>query len=348
VEQIGQKVGSVEDKRLAQPVDQWYTFAIREISMSTLLNSDAHGVYVIAATPFSEDGAVDLGSIDRMIDFYLSCGVQGMTILGMMGEATKLSEEESQSVTRRILKRIGGRIPVVVGVSNPGIKPMVDFTNFVMAEGAAGVMVAPIPTLRTDEQIVNYFKLVCGSLGSEIPVVLQDYPLTTTVNFSVPAIERIIAECPQIVVLKHEDCPGLPKLTRIRQGFEKASQRRVSILVGNGGLYLPQELARGADGAMTGFAYPEMLVEVCDLFRKKNATAGEDLFDIYLPLLRHEAQPGMGLALRKEILRRRGAIQSSFVRAPGPKLTVDDHAELDRLISRLERKLSDQGRAKVA
>ena len=113
---------------------------------------------------------------------------------------------------------------------------------------------------------------------------------------------------------------------------------------------MPQELARGADGAMTGFAYPEMLVEVCDLFRKKNATAGEDLFDIYLPLLRHEAQPGMGLALRKEILRRRGAIQSSFVRAPGPKLTMDDHAETmsDRLISRLERKLSDQGRAKVA
>ncbi len=180
--------------------------------------------------------------------------------------------------------------------------------------------------------------------------MLQDFPLATTVHFSVPAIEKIIAECPQVVVVKHEDCPGLPKLTRIRQGFEKASQRRVSILVGNGGLYLPQELARGADGAMTGFAYPEMLVEVCDLFKKKDATGGEDLFDVYLPLLRHEAQPGIGLALRKEILRRRGAIQSSFVRAPGPKLTKDDHVELDWLIARLERKLMDKGRvpAKVA
>ena len=317
--------------------------------MTAKLNKSAKGLYVIAATPFAENGALDLASTDRMVDFYLSCGVEGMTILGMMGEATKLSEEESQTVTRRILGRVAGRIPVVVGVSNPGFRPLEQFTKFSMGEGAAGVMIAPIPTLRTDEQITGYFKNVCDVLG-DVPVVLQDYPLATNVHFSVPAIEKIIDDCPQVVVIKHEDCPGLNKLTRLKQGFAKGDHRRASILIGNGGLYLPQELARGADGAMTGFAYPEMLVEVCKLFARNEAAAGEDLFDVYLPLVRHEAQPGFGMAVRKDILRRRGVIASSFVRAPGPRLTREDHNELDWLIGRLEQKLNDRGAmpAKVA
>jgi 4-hydroxy-tetrahydrodipicolinate synthase len=123
----------------------------------------------------------------------------------------------------------------------------------------------------------------------------------------------------------------------------------VSILVGNGGLYLPQELRRGADGAMTGFAWPEMLVRVCDLAAGGKMEEAEDLFDIYLPLVRHEQQLGIGLALRKEVLFRRGAIKSPRQRAPGSSLTATDRAELDSLIARLERRLATAGRgAKVA
>jgi len=109
-----------------------------------------------------------------------------------------------------------------------------------------------------------------------------------------------------------------------------------SILVGNGGSHLPQELRRGADGAMTGFAYPEMLVEVCRRFFDGDTEGAEDLFDIYLPVVRHEQQAGIGLAIRKEILRRRGVIASATVRAPGPKLNRDDHVELDSLMAQLD------------
>jgi 4-hydroxy-tetrahydrodipicolinate synthase len=271
-----------------------------------------------------------------------------MTILGMMGEATKLSEEESRLVVKRMLAR-AGKLPVVVGVSNSGIDPLAQFSRFAMDQGAAGVMIAPMSGLRTDEQIVNYFGKVFETMGSDVPVVLQDYPQSTNVYFSVPTVERIIDLHPQVVMFKHEDCPGLQKLTRLREGGDNGSHRRVSILVGNGGLYYPQELARGADGAMTGFAYPDMLVEVWKLFSAGNAAAGEDLFDLYLPLLRHEQQPGFGLALRKEILRRRGFIASSHVRAPGPKLTPADLKELDWLTARLTEKLKGRGLAtKVA
>lgn len=303
-----------------------------------LLTESVKGVYVIAATPFTDDGAIDAASIDRAIDSYIACRVQGITILGMMGEASKLSEEESKFVAKRMIARAGST-PVVVGVSNAGVDPLVQFSRYAMEQGAAGVMVAPVGTLRTDEQIVNYFSVVCDRLGPDVPVVLQDYPQSTNVFFSAATVERIIDICPQVVVFKHEDCPGLQKLTKIRDGSDNGSHRRVSILVGNGGLYFPQELARGADGAMTGFAYPDMLVEVWRLFCAGNAGAGEDLFDLYLPLLRYEQQPGFGLAVRKEILRRRGFIASSFVRAPGPKLTGTDFKELDWLMARLDERL---------
>ena len=307
-----------------------------------LLNETAKGVYVIAATPFTDNGAIDVNSIDRLIDSYIGCGVQGMTILGMMGEATKLSEEESRLVVKRMLAR-AGKLPVIVGVSNPGIDPLAEFSRFAMDHGAAGVMIAPMSGLRTDEQIVNYFGKVFETMGSDIPVVLQDYPQSTNVYFSVATVERIIDLHPRVVMFKHEDCPGLQKLTRLREGGDSGAHRRVSILVGNGGLYYPQELARGADGAMTGFAYPDMLVEVWKLFSAGDAAAGEDLFDLYLPLLRHEQQPGFGLALRKEILRRRGFIASNHVRAPGPKLTPTDLKELDWLMARLNEKLKGRG-----
>jgi 4-hydroxy-tetrahydrodipicolinate synthase len=313
-----------------------------------LLDETAKGVYVIAATPFTDNGALDLASIDRMIDSYIACGVQGITILGMMGEASKLSEDESRSVVMRVLAR-AGKLPVVVGVSSSGIDPLVNFSRFCMDQGAAGVMVAPMSGLRTDEQIVNYFGKICETIGNGIPVVLQDYPQSTNVYFSVPTVERIIDLFPQVVMFKHEDCPGLQKLTKLREGGDSGAHRRVSILVGNGGLYYPQELARGADGAMTGFAYPDMLVEVWKLFSTGNAEAGEDLYDLYLPLLRHEQQPGFCLALRKEILRRRGFIASSHVRAPGAKLTRTDLKELDGLLGRLDTKLKGRGiKTKVA
>ena len=150
-------------------------------------------------------------------------------------------------------------------------------------------------------------------------------------------------------MFKHEDWPGLKKLQQVRRACDGTARRRISILCGNGGLYLPQELHRGADGAMTGFAYPEMLVEVCKAFFAGRSEDAEDLFDIYLPLVRHEQQIGIGLAIRKEILRRRGAIGSAAVRTPGPRLDKDDLEELDRLMQRLERRLSTtRGRSGIA
>jgi 4-hydroxy-tetrahydrodipicolinate synthase len=312
------------------------------------LSEQAKGVFIIAATPFTDEGALDLNSVDSLTDFYLGCGVTGFTLLGIMGEAPKLTSEESLSVVDRVVRRSQGR-QIVVGVSHAGLENVRRLSHEVMIAGASGVMVAPPPGLKGDEGVYNYFAQVFKELGPDIPVVYQDYPQSTGVYLAPSVFERLVDDFKQLVMLKHEDWPGLAKLTRVREGEKKPGRRRVSILVGNGGLYLPQELRRGADGAMTGFAWPEMLVQVCDLSAKGKMEEAEDLFDIYLPLVRHEQQIGMGLALRKEVLFRRGAIKSPKQRAPGSSLSATDRAELDNLIARLERRLAATGRgSKVA
>src|SRR5215510_1442707 len=312
------------------------------------LTEKASGIYIIAATPFTDDGALDLQSVETRTEFYIGCGVHGFTLLGMMGEAHKLTPEESIDVVKRVISRAGNR-PVIVGVSHAGLENVRRLSHAVMVAGAAGVMVAPPAGLKGDDGIYNYYAQVFESLGPHIPVVYQDYPQATGVYLPPAVFERLVDDFKQLVMLKHEDAPGLAKLTRVRESEKKPGRRRVSILVGNGGLYLPQELRRGADGAMTGFAWPEMLVEVCEFAAKGKMEEAEDLFDIYLPLVRHEQQLGIGLALRKEVLFRRGAIRSPRQRAPGSSLTATDRVELDNLIARLERRLAAAGRgAKVA
>lgn len=305
----------------------------------TRLTESARGVFVIAATPFTSAGALDLASIDRLVDFYLGHRVHGLTVLGIMGEAQKLTADESLQVVRRTLARVAGRVPVVVGVSSPGLAPLAALAAAAMDAGAAGVMVAPAAGLRGDEALFEYMASVFRVLDPATPVVYQDYPQSTGVYLPVPLFHRMVDAFPRLVVLKHEDAPGLAKLTQIRQEAQRHGRRRVSVLVGNGALYYPQELARGADGAMSGFAYPEMLVEVYERFAAGDVDAAEDVFDAYLPLLRMEHQPGVGLAVRKALLHRRGAIASPTLRAPGAILAADDQREIERLVGRLERRL---------
>jgi 4-hydroxy-tetrahydrodipicolinate synthase len=308
--------------------------------MAHRITGDAKGVYVITATPFKDDGAVDFGGIDQLVDFYLKCGVHGMTIMGVMGEAHKLSDTEGTETAKRFLKAVNGRIPVIVGVSNPGTANLVRLSNTVMEAGAAGVMVNPTPGLKTDEAVTGYIAGVLKALGPSIPVCIQDYPQLTGVFFTANAFLQMVDAHEQIVMFKHEEAPGLRKLSAIRSACDGKARRRISILCGNSGIHMPQEYGRGADGAMTGFAYPDMLVAMHDLMTAGKADAAEDLYDKYLPVLRHEAQMGIGLAIRKEILRRRGAMPSAAVRPPGPKLDAADMAELDRLLARLERKIA--------
>jgi len=301
-----------------------------------MLTAEAKGVFPIAPTPFHPDGRVDEASIDRLIAAYLSAGATGLTVLGIMGEAAKLEPEESLAIARRFIRGMGA-LPVIVGVSAPGFAAMRALARTVMDEGAAGVMIAPPPALRTDEQITGYYRQAVEAIGADIPFVIQDYPLTLTVQMTPAVIRQIVTDNPSCVMLKHEDWPGLEKISTLRAFQAQGSLRPISILIGNGGLFLDFELERGVDGAMTGYAFPELLVDVVRLQQAGRRDEAHDLFDAHLPLLRYEQQPGVGLAVRKYVLMRRGIIASDSQRKPGAALSARAQAEVDYLLARLAR-----------
>ena len=301
-----------------------------------MLDSSAQGVFVIAPTPFHPDGRIDDASTDRMTDFFRDAGATGVTVLGIMGEAPKLDAPEALAVASRVIRRAGS-MPVIVGVSSPGFAAMRSLARSAMEAGAAGVMIAPPSHLRTDDQIVGYFSQAVEAIGEDIPFVLQDYPLLLTVVMTPQVIRRIVQGHPSCVMLKHEDWPGLEKISALRRFQADGSMRPISVLTGNGGLFLDFEMGRGADGAMTGYAFPDMLVEVVRLARAGRRDAAHDLFDAHLPLIRYEQQQGVGLAVRKYVLMRRGIIASDAQRKPAGMLSATARAEVDYLLARLAR-----------
>ena len=304
--------------------------------MKRMLDIDASGLYVIAVTPFTANGAIDGKSIDRMVDFYLGCGVTGITVLGIMGEAPKLTHAEAIAVTRQVVRRAG--VPVVVGVSAPGFAAMAELGQAVMDLGAAGVMIAPPSTVKTDDQIVGYYDDASEAIGRDVPFVIQDFPQANGVVLATSVVRRIVGSNPSCVMLKHEDWPGLDKMTALRKFTADGAMRRISILCGNGGLFLPQEVERGADGAVTGYAFPEMLVDLVRSIKAGERTAAHDLFDLHLPLLRYEQQPGIGLAVRKYILKRRGVIACDAQRKPAGRLSPQSIDEIEWMLDRLTKR----------
>ena len=301
-----------------------------------LLDATAKGVYVIAPTPFLPDGRVDEASTDRMTDFFLEAGCDGMTILGVMGEAPKLDGAESLDISRRIIRR-AGKAGVIVGVTAPGFAAMRALARGVMEAGAAAVMIAPPSHLRTDDGIVAYYRQAVEAIGDDIPFVLQDYPQLFQVQMTPGVIRRIVMDLPSCVMLKHEDYPGLEKISALRRFQAEGSLRPLSILCGNGGVFLDFEMERGADGAMTGYAFPDMLVDLVRLSAAGERDRAHDLFDAHLPLIRYELQPGVGLAVRKYVLMRRGIIASDAQRRPAAAMTEAARAEVEYLLARLGR-----------
>ena len=289
------------------------------------------GIFHILATPFREDGALDVAGFPRLIESVLSTGVNGLTILGIAGEAHRLTDEERRRVVETVVKETRGRVPVAVGVSASGTHLATAFARMAHEHGADALMVAPPTGLKNLEAVADYYRIVAAATG--LPIVLQDEPVTTQVNMPAPFIAQVCAEIAQIQAVKLEEPPTLPKITRLRALFGD----RVAIFGGLGGVYFFEELSRGADGAMTGFPYPEALRAIREHFVAGRRDEARALFYRWLPLIRYESQPGAtpgtAVGIRKEILRRRGWIASALVRPPAPALDAATQTELDELLA---------------
>jgi 4-hydroxy-tetrahydrodipicolinate synthase len=272
------------------------------------------GVYNILTTPFLPDGALDTVSLRRLTEAVVATGVDGITVLGVAGEAQKLSTAERDHVVSTVLEVVDGHTAVFVGASQEATDTTVATAAGAERAGAAGVMIAPPTFLQPGPALTEHFKRIGEAIS--IPIILQDYPPVNGVIMSPQAMAELVTAVPAITTIKLE---GTPTPQRTAQTLALTGDR-VTVLGGLGGMYLLDELRRGASGTMTGFAYPEVLLEVWLAWRAGDRRAAADTYARFLPLLVFEGQPGVGLAIRKEILRRRGLIDHSVVRHPGSQI----------------------------
>ena len=282
-------------------------------------------------TPFTEEGDVDLGGIDSLTDLYLGSGIHGLTVLGIMGEAHKLSDNERSSVMQRYITAVANRAPVIVGCSSAATRVAIERAREAESAGATAIMIAPPNNVRNLDLVFEHYRLVAESVS--LPVVVQDEPVNTGVTMPAPFIARVLNEVEGCRYVKLEEAPTTIKIT-ILLGRIEESEKRAGIFGGLGGVYFYEELTRGAAGIMTGFAYQEILVRTYELFADGNQYEAREHFFRYLPLIRFEAQLGVGgVGIRKEVFKMRGAIPSSHVRFPAPALDEETLRELESLVS---------------
>jgi 4-hydroxy-tetrahydrodipicolinate synthase len=286
-----------------------------------------HGVYTICPTPFTEDLRVDVESIETLVEFQIAARVTGLAILGFLGESHKLSNAERRTVIETFIRQADGRVPVWVGVRALGITGAIEQALEAQALGAAAVFAAPLDGASA-ELLFNYYRQLADAL--EIPVIIHDFPDSFGTVVSPEVVARLGREG-GVHVIKMEEPPVAPKISKILA----LADGTVSVFGGLGGVYFLEELQRGAVGTMTGFAFPEILVEIYERYAQGDYAGAAATFDRYCPLLRYEFQPKIGITLRKYIYQQRGAIRCAAVRQPGVQIDAETARELEQVVERV-------------
>ncbi len=296
------------------------------------------GVYSVLPTPFTASGDLDDDSLRRVIDLFMQAGVNGVTALGVTGEVARLDDDERHRVLEVVTQHVNGRIGVVAGTTAEGTRTAISYSRAARAAGATAVMVSPprMPKLNS-EAVVRHYRAIADTVDVEI--VVQDYPPISGYAMEPWLLARIAKEIPRARTIKLEDPPTPYKTSRI---LEQCEGLEVRIFGGLGGVFLLEELMAGATGAMTGFAFPEILVQIVTLFRAGQVNQAAEVFYRTVPLMRFEFQEGIGMAIRKEVLHRRGALASPATRTPAAPLDQTTREALDRVMAWVDTRTSNR------
>lgn len=302
-----------------------------------MLIDNFEGMHWMLATPFHEDEELDKGSIRSLVEQARKANCTGVVGLGVMGESSRLSDSERTQVAEEIFYA-ADNLPVTIGTTSDSTKVAIDRSKEAERMGASAVMIAPPPMLKPNLDTLLLFYAKVGDSIS-IPIILQDYPQISGIHLPVHFIAEVASKVPNIRFIKLEDPPTPTKIT----GIINLTDDRLGIFGGLGGVFLLDELKRGSIGAMTGFAFPEILVQLCQLVKGGRQREAEQIFYKYLPLIQFEQQEGIGLGIRKAGLEYRGLIKSSMVRHPGSSVSDQTRKELLKLISdlNLDQAISD-------
>ena len=298
------------------------------------------GIFPIVVTPFRNDAveSIDLDSFRRSIAFMMHSGAcQGVTITGVLGESNRITDRERQSLLEVAKETIQSeesnqqdKFHLCVGTSYSGTAATVALSQMAQEFGASSVMITPTKDNASsappsDDDILTLYRRVFDACGPTLDVVLQDHPSSSGVHLSLDLIARIVKEVPTVRCIKLESLPTINRLAGLTKiptnDHSYSSLQDCNILTGLGALYAGFDLEQGqSDGFMTGFAFPEILYAMNDYAQNGHYEKSHVLYKRFLPLIVLEQQPG-GLAIRKEVYRLRGLIDSSHLRHPGRNIS---------------------------
>jgi len=284
------------------------------------------GMIPMLVTPFREDGSLDRDSMASLVEFMAKLGVRAVALLGVMGEADHLDEEERARVLSSAVEASAGRLAVIVGTSHRDQAAAERLSRKAASSGAHAILSAPAGDGREPE-VRDFYRRLAGEVG--LPLCVHDYPAATGVQLPVETLLRVVEEVPAVAAIKVEAVPSPEKISALARGMKG---RKASLLGGLGGIYSLFELEQGAGGFMTGFSFPEVLNRLLGL---KKSGEGEKAFDLYrrfLPLMVYEYQGG--IAVRKTLTRLRGLIACDRTRAPAARLDPDAEDRLRHLAQR--------------
>lgn len=286
------------------------------------------GIYPIVPTPFLADSSVDLPSIERLIAFMADKKVHGLAIMGALGEGHKLMGRERADVISAYRKRLPEGMHLVVGVRSAATDPAIEMSIKARDLGADAILLGP-HNVQKDAALLGYYRQVSDAVA--IPCIIHDYPAVTGISMSVELIGRIFEAASHINHIKLEDPPTGAKM----KALAESAGSGLKVFGALGGMYAFEELQRGAVGVMTGFVYAELLVKLFDLCRDQQWEQAATLFYDFVPLIRWEFQPGIGVSLRKKVLERLGIFTTAKVRHPGPEADPETVEQLFRIIRHL-------------
>lgn len=286
------------------------------------------GVYPIVATPFRADRSPDLDDLRRVVSFIVEAGADGLVFPGVASEFDTLTRQERPALTAVVADANAGRTPLVVGASAPDAVAAARHAAHARELGAAAVMAMAPASMRDDSHAqLDYYRRI-GDEG--LPIILQNAPAPAGCGLAAERVAELVAAVPQVRYVKEETLPCGQRISRL---LALAPANLQGVFGGAGGRYLTDELARGACGTMPACELTDLHAAQFACHRAGDVARVRQWFNRMLPLLNFQAV--FRMAMTKEVLRRRGVIASTHVRAAGPVLDAGDHAELSAMLAEL-------------
>jgi len=287
------------------------------------------GVLPILPTIFTATGALDESGTRRVLEYIVGAGARGVVFPGLASEYETLSREERLHMTRLLGQWLGGRVPFIVGASATTTEEAITFAAAGAKAGAAAAMVLTPKAYSEDPAaMLDFYRAVHEDSGLDI--MLQNAPPPMGVGLPLDKVAELARAADGVRYVKEEAPPSGQRITKLT---ELAGDSLLAVFGGAGARYVIDELARGAKGTMPACEITELHVAMFDRFHRGDEAGARDLFERTLPLLNMQAI--FRWRLTKAVLQRRGLIESTFVRAPGPELDRYDQVELDALLGRL-------------